>query len=73
MKRLTLRNSICASIALAMLLLIAYSAAHACNAFYIREEMSGFNKICYYDHLGSKVAITIKSTQLCPLQYYVQH
>lgn len=31
------------------------------------EEESGFHKICYYDCLGDKVAITIASTQLCPL------
>jgi hypothetical protein len=31
------------------------------------EEVSGFNKICYYDCLGSRTAITIKSTSLCPL------
>jgi hypothetical protein len=31
------------------------------------EQTSGFNKICYYDCLGSAVAITIKATQLCPI------
>jgi hypothetical protein len=25
------------------------------------------NKICFYDHLGSEVAITISATSLCPL------
>jgi len=32
------------------------------------ERVSGMNKICYYDCLGSEAAITIKSYQLCPLQ-----
>lgn len=31
------------------------------------EQVSGMNKICYYDCLGSMAAITISSVQLCPL------
>ncbi len=31
------------------------------------QSQSGFNRICYYDCLGSTFALTIKSTQLCPL------
>lgn len=31
------------------------------------EQKSGMNKICYYDCLGSTVAITISSVELCPL------
>lgn len=31
------------------------------------EQDAGMNKICYYDCLGSTVAITIGGTQLCPL------
>ena len=31
------------------------------------EQTSGMNKICYYDCLGSTVAITISATSLCPL------
>ena len=31
------------------------------------EKVSGMNKICYYDCLGSEAAITISSVQLCPL------
>ena len=30
------------------------------------EQSSGFNKICYYDCLGSQAAITISNTSLCP-------
>ncbi len=33
----------------------------------VRQEVSGFNKICYYNVLGSVKAKTIGSTQLCPL------
>lgn len=31
------------------------------------EQISGMNKICYYDCLGSLAAITIPSYKLCPL------
>lgn len=31
------------------------------------EVISGMNKICFYDCLGSTVAITISSVSLCPL------
>jgi len=35
------------------------------------EVTSGFNKICYYDCLGSGAAITIPAVGLCPLT--IQH
>src|ERR1700730_7509306 len=31
------------------------------------EQMSGMNKICYYDCLESAAAITIGAAELCPL------
>ena len=31
------------------------------------ERISGMNKICYYNCLGSEAAITISSVELCPL------
>ena len=31
------------------------------------EQISGLNKICYYNVLGSAYSITIAATQLCPL------
>lgn len=31
------------------------------------ERSAGMNKICYYDCLGSDVAITIGAVELCPL------
>ena len=43
------------------------SAAFAGTAFFKHERVSGMNKICVYDHLGSDVAITISSVALCPL------
>ena len=39
----------------------------AVTCFKSGEQTSGQNKICFYDCLGSRAAITIKSFQLCPL------
>jgi hypothetical protein len=41
--------------------------AYAAMCFKTGERVSGMNKICYYDCLGSTVAITISSIELCPL------
>ena len=45
----------------------AHSVQLASVCFYKREELSGMNKICYYDCLGSLTAITRSATSLCPL------
>jgi len=37
------------------------------TCFYKYEQVSGMNKICYYDCLGSLTAITIGAVDLCPL------
>ena len=37
------------------------------TAFYKSSYISGFNKICMYDRMGSAVSITIGNTELCPL------
>ncbi len=42
-----------------------WQMAAAC--FLSGEQTSGMNKICYYDCMGSTVAITIGATALCPL------
>jgi len=39
----------------------------AVTCFKSGEQLSGMNKICYYDCLGSQVAINIGSAELCPL------
>lgn len=53
---------------------LGYSAyAHACTAFYESETIDGLYKICYYDHLGSTVAVTVKSHELCKLNINVRH
>jgi len=45
--------------------------AQAGMAFFKYERISGMNKICFYNHLGSEVAITITSYKLCPLSINV--
>lgn len=39
----------------------------AMTCFSKGEQVSGMNKICYYDCLGSTVAINVNSYELCPL------
>ena len=41
--------------------------AYATTCFKTGERISGMNKICYYNCLGSEAAITIGSVELCPL------
>ena len=55
-----------------MLLTLACLPVSAATAFLTGEKTSGFNKICFYDNMGSEVAITIKSTDLCPLTINVK-
>ena len=49
----------------AVFFVIPANAAITC--FKSGEQVSGMNKICYYDCLGSTNAINVKSHQLCPL------
>lgn len=46
-------------------LLFASHAASAC--FLSGEQVSGMNKICYYNCVGGTRAITISAVSLCPL------
>jgi hypothetical protein len=45
----------------------AASARGGTTCFKRSEASSGFNKICYYDCLGSLTAHNIGSVELCPL------
>ena len=52
------------------LLILAFTtSAYAVTCFLKGERVSGLNKICYYDCLGSEAAITIGAAQLCPIGY----
>jgi len=58
--------------ALILLMAVVMSAsAFAGTAYYKRERISGMNKICYYDYLGSEYVKTIRSHQLCPMSIQV--
>ena len=37
------------------------------TCFFKGEQISGLNKICFYDCVGSTVAINISATSICPL------
>lgn len=41
--------------------------AQSGTAFLNGSYVSGMNRICNYDRLGSAVAVTVSSTELCPL------
>jgi hypothetical protein len=56
---------------LLLLALLVSIEAHAARAFFKYERISGMNKICFYDHLGSEVAITISAVKLCPISIEV--
>jgi len=44
------------------------TATFTANAAFLKYSyVSGMNRICVYDDLGSTVMITIKSYELCPL------
>lgn len=51
----------------AILLMALATVAQAGTAFFSYETTSGMSKICYYNYMGSTVAITISVTSLCPL------
>ena len=41
--------------------------ANATACFFTADEVSGFNRICYYDCMSGERAITIDSMEFCPL------
>ena len=43
--------------------------ANAATGFLKGERVSGMNKICYYDVLGSTYTLNIGMVELCPLSY----
>ena len=56
---------------LVLALLFFSQAATAGTAFFVRDYVSGMNRICIYDYLGSQVAITISASSICPLTIQV--
>jgi hypothetical protein len=62
----TMKHTIVVLAFVVALLLVARATADVICLFK-GEQLSGTNKICYYDCLGSIYAITIDGLQLCPL------
>lgn len=54
-------------ILLTSILLSISSPVFATMGFLKSEKISGMNKICYYDVLGSIYLLNISSISLCPL------
>jgi len=50
-------------------LVVLSVSAYATMGFLKGEQVSGMNKICYYDVLGSTMTLNVKSYQLCPITY----
>ena len=48
-------------------LLLLTANAFAGTAFLKYQYVDGMNRICVYDHLGSKYIMTIKSFKVCPV------
>ena len=60
MKKLFVSTSVLAVLAVSL---------YATMGFYKGEQISGMNKICFYDVLGSTHTLNVKSYELCPLNY----
>ena len=43
------------------------SSSSSMSCFKINERVSGTNKICSYNCMGSEVTRNIRSTQICPM------
>ena len=54
-------------IGLAFTTVMMADPAQAATGFLKGSYVSGMNKICIYDVLGSEVHITIKAAEICPL------
>ena len=68
------RTFVCRFFAVLILLAVVGGAATkalAGTAIFKYERLDGLYKICVYDYLGSDVAITIRSVDLCPISIEV--
>jgi len=52
---------------IALVLILAATAAPAWACFFSHEQTDGMNKICYYKCVSGMRAITISAVSLCPL------
>lgn len=54
---------------LLILLLLIPAVANAATGYLTGQSVDGMYRVCYYDVMGSQVAITIRMSELCPLVY----
>jgi hypothetical protein len=54
-----------------LLLAVLSFTANAGTAYLKHQYVSGMNRVCVYNNLGSDYAITIKLTEICPLNINV--
>jgi len=52
-----------------MLLPLFPLLAHASTGYLTGQNVDGMYRVCYYDVMGSTVAITIRMSELCPITY----
>jgi hypothetical protein len=52
-----------------IIILVFSTMSNATTGFLVGDRLSGLNKICYYNVLGSTYTLNISSSQLCPLTY----
>ena len=52
-----------------ILLVGLFSELAATTGFLIGEKVSGLNRICYYDVLGSTYTLNVPAYEICPVTY----
>ena len=62
-------KSVFSKFLLVFIMLGFVSTSYATMGFLKREEVSGLNKICYYDVLGAMKTVNVPSHALCPVTY----
>lgn len=64
-----MKLSITKKTVLIVAMLSAVTTTYAAMGFLIRGEVSGTNKICYYDVLESTRTINVPSYSVCPVSH----
>ncbi len=54
---------------LLILLALVPAIAQASTGYLTGQSVDGMYRVCYYDVMGSTVAITIRMSELCPITY----
>lgn len=54
---------------LLLALVLVTATAHAATGFLVNSYVSGMNRICIYNVLGSSAAVTLQAWQVCPVTW----